>query len=337
MPPLDGHLQSWAEIRDIGPWTGLLLGNGASIAVWDGFRYSSLYEEACSGRVSHPLLARSVSLFERLDTTNFEQVLWGLATASTVCGAIGFTPTRIGRIKKRYRIIQRALREAVRSIHLPWYLFDERRKQTLRGAFREYRSIYSLNYDLLLYWSIMSVDAGVGFKDFFWSDTFDGLNTEIWGDATRVVYLHGGIHLYRTKDGRTCKHIADVNENLLEKFDRCRELGRTPLLVTEGSSKDKLASIVTSDYLSFANNLFSLHDGGLLVFGSSLGESDQHLVDTIRRWRDRPVAIALLPGTEAQNRAAKGGMIAKLPEARLYFLDSTTHPLGNAGLAIAPL
>jgi len=39
------RISNWGEIRD--DFTDkLLLGNGASRAVWDGFKYPSLYEEA---------------------------------------------------------------------------------------------------------------------------------------------------------------------------------------------------------------------------------------------------------------------------------------------------
>lgn len=57
--------------------------------------------------------------------------------------------------------------------------------------------------------------------------------------------------------------------------------GATPLFISEGNSEEKLSSINRSDYLSFAYNKFSNHQGGLVVFGHLLSENDQHIVDVI--------------------------------------------------------
>ncbi len=35
---IDEHLMSWEEIKDLG-WSEILLGNGFSMNIWDGFGY----------------------------------------------------------------------------------------------------------------------------------------------------------------------------------------------------------------------------------------------------------------------------------------------------------
>ena len=81
----------------------------------------------------------------------------------------------------------------------------------------------------------------------FWGPYFDPANTELWGKATAALYLHGGLHLYRTPRGRTLKRAATEHLNLLDLFGTEPEPGATPLFISEGSAQDKLESIHRSD------------------------------------------------------------------------------------------
>jgi hypothetical protein len=67
---------------------GLLLGNGASVAVSSRFGYPSLFEEACSPGADAQLIADDVALFHELRTTNFEYVLFGLLMSERVSAAL---------------------------------------------------------------------------------------------------------------------------------------------------------------------------------------------------------------------------------------------------------
>lgn len=71
---MDSQLASWDEVKGGFHGGSLLLGNGSSRAVWEGFGYSSLYERASAG-IDHPLTPEDGALFAALDTTNFESVL----------------------------------------------------------------------------------------------------------------------------------------------------------------------------------------------------------------------------------------------------------------------
>lgn len=65
-PDLDNaELADWSKVVESDlRWKGILLGNGSSRAVWDGFSYPSLYDRACSADVANPLLAEDTALFE---------------------------------------------------------------------------------------------------------------------------------------------------------------------------------------------------------------------------------------------------------------------------------
>lgn len=84
---VDGKLEDWSrverrlETQDL----GLLLGNGASRAIWDKFGYRSLYDIACDPHQKVSLSPRGQRVFDEFDsgTRNFEAILSSLATASS--------------------------------------------------------------------------------------------------------------------------------------------------------------------------------------------------------------------------------------------------------------
>jgi hypothetical protein len=83
------ELDYWQAVLDHYPqWNGILVGNGASRAVWHRFAYKSLFEQACSVDVTQPLSASDRALFAALETENFEQILFALRTARVVQRAL---------------------------------------------------------------------------------------------------------------------------------------------------------------------------------------------------------------------------------------------------------
>ena len=163
-------------------------------------------------------------------------------------------------------------------------------------------------------------------------------NTEVWQKSTKVLLLHGGLHLYRTGLGQTYKRTAGEWGNLLDDFGTPipEQDGAVPLFVSEGSSNDKLRSIYTSDYLSFAYTQFSRHSGPLVIFGHTLdSQFDRHLVNAIRGSKNRVLAIGLHPPTsEASVVQLKARWVEKFSNFELKFFDSSTHPLGSPELHV---
>lgn len=198
-----------------------------------------------------------------------------------------------------------------------------------------YEVLYSTNYDLLVYWARMSVEDGVGFKDYFWGPRFDLSDTEISGKVARILNLHGGLHLYR-KAGQTYKRKRQAGENLLEQFASIFDEGGIPLFVSEGSSDDKPLSIERSDYLSFAYAEFSRDHRPLVVFGHSLNDAHVRAGMAGRPWETRVVAISIEPDSGAEVIARKMEFHQLLPDARLLFFDATSHPLGSDELRVTP-
>lgn len=243
------------------------------------------------------------------------------------------------------------------SIHVPFETVPDALKSTLRDIFSTFDYVYTTNYDLLLYWSLM--DERKKFKDFFWFQknaegepqrvVFNLWDTAVWNEVTKVIYLHGALHLYRNADGETYKAVG-MSGDLLERF--AQEAASLPLFISEGTSKDKLWSIRRNEYLSFAFERFATHRGSMVVFGQSLApEFDQHIIDAINNWcrynqrrtagKDfkRDIAISVYPrGLSSDDIAALKLRMRKLlsPHYTLHYFDSTSHPLGAPSLRINP-
>lgn len=327
--PFTPELRGWPEVAEAEDWGVLLLGNGASQAVWSGFSYPSLYQVARDRNREHPLGPEDQALFAALDNTrNFEGVLAALDVSRRVMGALAIDASEV---EARYQSVKSSLVEAVHAVHVAWRSVDEDILHTIRSGLLDYEYVFSTNYDLLVYWSMMVGEAS-RFRDYFWGGVFDSGNTEVWGKATKVLYLHGGLHLYRSDAGATFKDRAGTFENLLDRFGTVPQ--STPLFVSEGTAEEKQSAIRRSDYLSFALQRFSTRKAPLVIFGHGLGESDQHLVDAVNRHRGRKIAYSVFPSSDADVVQAKARVTGRFPYAEITFFDSTTHALGVDDLRV---
>jgi hypothetical protein len=341
----DEKLLPWPELKkELGlSDTGILLGNGFSCAVWDKFKEPSLYKKACDHQSEHPLSKEDKDLFNKdLKTTSFERVLLALSTARMINKRLN---QDYSFIQERYESIKSALGYAVRSVHIPWTnatgsgVLNKIRKELLNYPF-----VYTTNYDLLIYWAVMSEDKGKGFKDYFFKSDddnyFDISNTEIRKDpATKILYLHGGLHLERSTSGKTIKRKYEENTNLLDSFGQKlsgRQEETVPLLIAEGDAEDKLKSIYSSDYLSFTYAQFAQHKGALVVFEHSLEDSDQHILDAIKRAKPSRIAISISSKKSPQEIIyRKAELRKKLDQpSKLDFFEAETHPLNSSEMRV---
>ena len=328
-PTITAHLNTWVETKDQSNWSGILLGNGSSRALWEPFTYPSLFQKAASAKICHPLTATDKALFSKLgNTTNFESILADLLTATIVNKALEIPYSEIPR---RYRSIRRALIEAIHSVHLPWDRLSLDTKKRVRKALRRYSFVFTTNYDLLVYWCIMAM-GGSGFKDYFWNRTFDASDSKVWGSPTKILYLHGALHLYRTAAGRTIKEVGDVSGGLLARF--AANKNRIPLFISEGSSRHKMQAIARSDYLAFGLKTLSEFDGSLVVFGHSLSTRDKHVVAAINKWQSLNLAYSIYSRKPSEIIREKARIVELFPNASINFFDARTHPLGRLSLRI---
>ena len=107
-----------------------------------------------------------------------------------------------------------------------------------------------------------------------------------------------------------------------------------PLLVSEGTARDKLRAIEGNAYLVSALQTLRELELPVVVFGSSLGLQDDHLLDALNEHPKRSIAISLLPGNRRQVAARQADIYARLETDELRFFDATSHPLGDPALKV---
>ena len=291
----------------------LLLGNGFSIACEPAiFTYGSLFEQA-KPNMSDELL----KVFEKLGTTDFEAVIRALQDASVIVPIYNEkAPKTAARIAADARALKEALVSAVAGKHpaRPNDIGDER-----YSACRQFLAtfiggdaggkVYTLNYDLLLYWALMhepEEDDGLGLShdDGFRKDP-DDLDAEyvIWHGETHansqnVHYLHGAMHLYDA--GAELQKYTWVNTGkaLVDQANEAIAANFFPVFVAEGESRQKLAKIKHSAYLHHSYKSFHgiCRQGAktaLFIFGHSLAENDRHILHRIGRSKLAHVFVSL--------------------------------------------
>jgi hypothetical protein len=332
MYAFDDSLSSWGEVAPRARWRALLFGNGLSQGVWPGFGYASLYEQARrGGRLDH----RDLDLFDQLGTTNFEVVLAALSAARTALRAIRSDPRMV---EDHYRRLQRALGATVRAAHVVRRDVPDQALASLKAAMLNHDVVFTTNYDLLAYWAMGYEEAYGHLADLFWTNgshgpcQFDAANARLREGCTPLSYLHGALHLVVHGDGTIRKLTRTPPQTLLDQFEApiAEDPRARPLLVTEGAAREKLRAIKSNAYLSHAYAKLCGCELPLVVFGSSLGPQDRHLVAAINAHPERPVAVSVKAGLDRRERFALEAQIrGRLETRRLLFFDCATHPLGR--------
>ncbi|WP_045885194.1 DUF4917 family protein [Pseudomonas chlororaphis] len=328
----DTDLEDWNALRAGTPIAGLLIGNGASRAVWEDFAYDSLFENARSVE-EKPLSPSELSVFDALQTQSFEQVLGALKTTSRVNKALAVSSAAP---RNRYYAIKEALINTVHAVHIPWRLVQPAALSQINQELRHYRTVFTSNYDLLNYWAIQH-DAE-GLDDLFRGDdpSFDISRSS--SERTRVLYLHGGLHLVRNQDG-TARKLNATEGTLLGNFainNTLKTLDDVPLFVNEGPVADKLKTIRGSDYLSFCYQQLLGHGDALCIFGHNLGPQDSHLVEAIRLAAPKALAISIYPRSKAfiQHQKRHYAKLFEGVATTLRFFDAKSHALGKPELSV---
>ena len=328
---VDATLEDWNTLRAATDFNGLLVGNGASRAVWDDFGYDSLFENARTVE-EKPLGASELAVFDAMQTRSFEQVLGALKTTSRVNKALAVSSAAP---RNRYYAIKEALINTIHAVHIPWRLVQPSTLATINAELASYPTVFTSNYDLLNYWAILHTP---GIDDLFRSAdaSFDLRNTRT--DAPRILYLHGGLHLVRNLDG-TARKLPSTDSTLLSSFainNTIKTLDDVPLFVSEGKVQEKLKTIRSSDYLSFCYEQLLTHAGALCIFGHDLGPQDKHLVDAIRQASPTTLAISVSGRSDGFIRQQKRRYSELFDGSgvELKFFAARTHPLGHPALSV---
>ena len=299
----------------------LLLGNGFSVGAFPNkFSYESIFKNAdFSG---HELLKK---VFERLETHDFEKVISYLSDLKKTQDLFNMATSDFG---KEIEFLKEVLIKTISTSHpdRPDAIDDHQFQQA--GDFITFfmrinredgnksgGKVFTLNYDLILYWVINK--AGItefcndGFtaaseqeKYLTWSGEYSAHFADIW-------FLHGALHIF---DADTSVKKNSWKRSEVGLIDQTREAlddGYFPIFVAEGTSTEKREKIIHNSYLytgfrQFSSEMALAADKGgrekscLVIYGHSLDSSDDHILQAIYRGRLQSVYVSIYGDEKSQ-------------------------------------
>jgi hypothetical protein len=300
----------------------LLLGNGFSISLFPKiFNYKSLFENTDFSNFEE-----TRRVFELLETTDFEEVIHALKTTSIVIPAFTKNDILSRAMDSHINQIKRLLIQAIANNHPknPSEI-SEQQFNSCRKFLSNFISnnlsrnlvgnVYTVSYDLLLYWTIMhnnELEKGIDELILTADDGFRSPEEEVsaeyvtWGglsDNQNIRFVHGGLHLF--DDGFDLKKFCWERSGgvpLIAQIETALNNDQYPLFVSEGTSIEKLKKIRHSHIsLQSALKSFSKISGNLFIYGHSLADNDNHIIDLIPRGKLSHVFIGIY-GDPNENR-----------------------------------
>ncbi len=273
----------------------ILLGNGFSMACLkacerDSFSYTSLFDEVKDELLIDEKLNSIGKLFDLLKTKNFEIAIREIEKIAPLIEYF-FDKNKSDFVLENINPYSEKIKEffllAVKKTHPNQ---NELKKifNTCGEFLRNFGNIFTLNYDLFLYWGLADQNLlGDPFNDgfcrpdsvgeiCFWSESFEGQN---------IFYLHGALHIF----SENCPHLKIQTtyklkntgfKKLTEHIDKKMKEGYLPLYVSEGDPISKLNKITTNHYLKKCYDALRKHEGILFTYGVSF-ENDAHVLSAI--------------------------------------------------------
>jgi hypothetical protein len=282
----------------------VLLGNGFSIACRpNSFTYGVLLGEATFDGGSTDLR----QVFELLGTTDFERVIELLELAAVLCEAYDADdPDLTDRLRGDAEVVRDALAQVLASKHPdgPYEIGDDEYRSA-RIFLANFARIYTVNYDMLLYWTVMQdMEPQTERNDGFGNPEDEDAPYVIWNPydvygSQKVFYLHGSLHLYDRGPELAKITWSRTQIPLIDQIRASLAEDRYPLIVTEGTSQDKLSKILHSAYLNHAIRSFARIQGSLFIYGLSLAPNDEHLLRRIAEGQLKAIYVSLYGDPES--------------------------------------
>jgi hypothetical protein len=179
----------------------LLLGNGFSIACRsDIFTYGALFDRADFSRLPEEVR----NAFDALETRDFEVVMDSLQNAAKLLDLYSTKSEMLSQVfRQNVNDLKDILVSTIANSH-PDHPFEisSEEYQSCQYFLSKFNLIYTLNYDLLLYWSLMRDDLEL---DILCDDGFrtpdEGPKEYVTWDIEKTIgqnifYLHGALHLF---------------------------------------------------------------------------------------------------------------------------------------------
>lgn len=315
---------SFDEIKEIierkDLFTNLLLGNGFSIGAFPNvFNYKRIFENA--DFVGHEKLQ---AIFDRLGTHDFETVISQLVQLKLLSGIVDSELD----LDQEIEFLKDILIKTISASHpdkpsdIPDNHYEKAKefieffRSRKRSGFEGGR-IFTLSYDLLLYWIINKTGMTAGTNrcvDGFSIReednnymTWDGEGTSQYAD---IWFLHGALHIFDTEVATKKNTWNLTEERLIDQTREALDAGYFPIFVAEGTSAEKLKKIRRNPYLYTGFRLFSIEMSRtldekkpkcLVIFGHSFDKTDNHIFKEIVDGKIKSVFVSIYGDPNAEH------------------------------------
>lgn len=289
-------IYEWSELSGFYSRGSLLIGNGASIAIDKRFIYDSLLEYA----EEHQFLTHDVNmLFDFFGTSDFEFILRLVWQASNVNRSLQINDDKT---HAAYLRVRNCLIQTIRAIH-PQYHEVASHIPNIYDFIKNFNTILSLNYDLILYWAVMygnEINYHHTLKDCFVYGGFDcnwerfRVPIHIDKTVTLIFYPHGNLILARDKTESEFK-LSSHGERLLEDILTAWQSEKCiPLFVCEGDTQQKIKAIEGSNYLSVIyREVYKKIGDKLVVYGWGMWGQDEYIIKQIAQSGVKHIAVSV--------------------------------------------
>jgi hypothetical protein len=320
----------------------VLLGNGFSLAlVGSIFSYSNLRTNL--DHTKFTLGNHIDDLFQHLGTDDFEEVIKQLEVSSFITTQYGQSGAEMAHDANELR---KELVNGVATEHPdhPWDSISQDNYDRCAKFLRHFEALFTVNYDLLLYWTILRGAIHDTFRDGFQKRN----GALVWtGPSQNTYYLHGALHIFEIdwsiledpeewaqfqgyditkivfqQGGQTLKD--QISERLDQKV--------FPLTVAEGDSTNKEQKILKHPILRAGLDKLRQSKGVLFTFGISFAKDD-HIIRAIAHSQITDLYVGIHdPNALAavQARLSEINVIRGQSHRRgitLRFYDSNTAPV----------
>lgn len=337
----------------------LLLGNGFSIGCRaDIFHYKSLFGEAdFSG------MPEAKQVFEDLQTQDFEIAIRALESGSKILPIYVPDDTESVQAMSNHAIALKDLLVAtIAGNHPPNpNAIDDHEFWACRKFLSNFLApdksgyVFTLNYDLLLYWALMHDDNpfdedAVELKknDGFGNDEDDPeADYVVWQGETaphtaNVHFLHGALHLFDSGSEIQKYTWVRKGDPLVGQARNAIAANKFPLFVAEGTSAQKKNKIRHNAYLyqGFKVLTQNTQQGRhcFFIFGHSLDDSDDHILKRLGKGHFKKLYVGIFGDADTpENREviARANAIAALRHDRyplevVFFDSSSANVWGDA-------
>ncbi|GAB3815638.1 DUF4917 family protein [Pontibacter rugosus] len=284
----------------------LLLGNGFSMA-WrsDIFGYGALFDKADFSKLS----PNAKRVFEALNTKDFESVMKALKSTSEIIKLYSEDTGLYDILLKDAEGLKEILVKAIADSHPehPGEISTEA-YHFCKMFLSNFDSIFTLNYDLLLYWTLMQneIEPALNPDDGFRKSKTDQNAPYVTWDineswSQKIFYLHGALHVVDA--GHEIRKFTwnKTNVKLIDQIQQTLQNDDFPLFVSEGESAQKLSRIRHSDLLTDGYKHFSDSFLPLFIYGHSLDDNDDHILNLLTHNRISTLFISIYGNPESEN------------------------------------